>query len=250
MFVASIALLTSCSAFNTYKVAVFPPNWMNLTQIADNIYVEKGMKEELQKKLLAETEESKKYVVKIWGEIKSDPIIYACSTKKCAESMGLKAPAHCVYNYLILQPKAFTKFIISHEISHSEVVKRCGSVLKWKKIPQWFDEGLAVVVGPDPRHNNKAWGKILREQLPHPSKEELMNIHSVKTWNKLTKKYNKSLDYDDIVVIYATAGHYVSEWYSKVGKNGLLKLFEKINNGCSFEKAYEEAMASELSATN
>jgi hypothetical protein len=238
----SIPLLTSCSTFNTYKVAVFPPSWMNLIQIDKDIYVEKEMNENLREKLLIQAEESKKYVIEVWGEIKSNPTIYACATKKCAESLGLIAPAHCVSSYLILQPKAFTKFIISHETSHAEVVKRSGGFLKWKKIPQWFDEGLAVVVGPDPRHNTIAWEKIVKEQLPHPSKKELMSIHSIREWNKATGKYNENLDYDSIVVTYATAGHYVGEWYSKAGKNGLLQLFERIKNGYSFEKSYKEAI--------
>ena len=237
-----ITLLTSCSTFNTYKVAVFPLSWMNLIQIDKDIFVEKGMNEALRKKLVIQAEESKKNVIEVWGEIKSNPTIYACATKKCADSLGLKAPAHCVDSYLILRPKAFTKFIISHEISHAEVVERSGSFFRWKKIPQWFDEGLAVVVGPDPRHNAKAWEKIIKEQLPHPSKKELMSIHSVRAWNKATKKYNENLDYNSIVVTYATAGHYVSEWYSKAGKSGLLQLFEKLNNGYSFDKAYEEAI--------
>ena len=241
--VVMIAFLTSCSVFNTYKVAVFPPSWMNLIQIDKNTYVEKGMSEALRKKLLAEAEKSKKYVVEIWGEIKSSPVVYACATKKCADSLNLKAPAHAVSRYVILQPKAFTRFLISHEISHSEVMKRSGSFLNWKKIPQWFNEGLAVVVGPDPRHNARAWERIQNDRLPHPSQEELMNIHSIKAWNKATKRYNESLNYDEIVVTYATAGHYVGEWYNRAGKNGLLKLFEKINDGYSFEKAYQESTA-------
>jgi hypothetical protein len=238
----SISLLTSCSTFNTYKVAVLPPSWMNLIQIDKDIYVEKGMGEALQKKLIVQAEESKKYVIEVWGEIKSNPTIYACATKKCADSLGLKAPAHCVDSYLILRPKAFTKFYISHETSHSEVIKRSGSILKWKKIPEWFDEGLAVVVAPNPSHNAKAWEKIIKEQVPHPSKKELMSIPSVRAWNKATKKYNENLDYNSIVVTYATAGHYVGEWYSKAGKSGLLQLFDKIKNGYSFEKAYKEAI--------
>jgi len=238
----SITILASCSTFNTYKVAVFPPTWMNLVQIDKNIYVEKKMNVALRKKLLIQVEESRKYVIKVWGEIESNPIIYACSTKKCSESLGLKAHAHCVDHYLILRPKSFTKYLIAHETSHSEVMKRSGSILKWKKIPQWFDEGLAVVVGPDPRHNESAWEKIISENLPHPSQEELMKIHSTKAWNKATHEYNKNLDYNSIVVTYATAGHYVGEWYRKAGKRGLLQLFQKIRNGYSFEEAYKDAI--------
>lgn len=242
VLLSSFALLTSCGFVRTYKVAVLPPSWMNLVQISRDVYVEKGMDEALQKELLTQIEESKKYVTNVWGEIKSEPIIYACATKECAESFGLSAPAHAVSKYIILQPKAFTKFLISHETSHTEVVKRAGGFSNWKKIPQWFDEGLAVVVGPDPRHNDIAWKRINAENLPHPSQEELMNIHSIKAWNKATRKYNKNIDYDEIVVTYATAGHYVGEWYDKVGRNGLFKLFERLKNGYSFEKAYQELL--------
>ena len=233
-------LLTSCSVINTYKVAVFPASWMNLEQISNDVYVEKGMSEALKNVLLTQQMESKKFVIDVWGEIKSKPIIYACESKECAKSFNLSAPAHAVSRYTILRPEGFTKYLIAHETSHSEVIERAGSFLKWKKIPQWFDEGLAVVVGPDPRHNESAWGKIISENLPHPSQEELMKIHSIKAWNKATHEYNKNLNYNEIVVTYATAGHYVRKWYNKVGRSGLLKLFEKINAGYSFEKAYQE----------
>ncbi|MCP3932819.1 MAG: hypothetical protein GY705_27415 [Bacteroidetes bacterium] len=188
-------LLTSCSVINTYKVAVFPPSWMNLVQISNDVYVEKGMSEDLKKVLLTQKMESKEFVTDVWGEIKSEPIIYACESKKCAESFGLSARAHAVSRYIILRPEGFTKYLISHEISHSEVVERAGGFFNWRKIPQWFDEGLAVVVGPDPRHNESAWEKIILENLPHPSQEELMKIHSIKAWNKATHEYNEKLFY-------------------------------------------------------
>ncbi|GBE17407.1 hypothetical protein BMS3Abin15_01252 [bacterium BMS3Abin15] len=235
-------LLTGCSVINTYKVAVFPPSWMNLVQISNDVYVEKGMSEALKKVLLTQKMESKRFVIDVWGEIKSKPIIYACESKECAKSFNLSAPAHAVSRYTILRPEGFTKYLIAHETSHSEVIERAGSFLNWKNIPQWFDEGLAVVVGPDPRHNESAWEKIISENLPHPSQEELMKIHSIKAWNKATHEYNENLDYSEIVVTYATAGHYVRKWYNKVGRSGLLKLFEKINAGYSFEKAYREIL--------
>ena len=41
-------------------------------------------------------------------------------------------------------------------------------------------------------------------------------------WHNTTIKYNKNIDYDDVVVTYATAQHMFDKWYKKAGNKGLL----------------------------
>lgn len=38
---------------------------------------------------------------------------------------------------------------------------------------------------------------------------------------------------------YATSGHEVRKWHQRVGKDGLLKLIEKVKSGEDFESSFK-----------
>jgi len=237
LFAITILLtFSACSTINKAKV-LLPPTWIDLKKIAPEVYVDKDMNVTQQKNLLKLIPEAKKYVLNIWGSVTSKPTIYACSTNACAKSLGIGARAYQFNNHLVLSPKAISKELIAHEWSHAELYKRVGGLFNWKKIPSWFDEGFAVYVSHEPRHDKRAWEKIIDNNISYPSLNELV---SLKQWNKATHQYNKNIPNNDIVVTYATACHEVEEWYKKVGLKGLNELIKKIKNGTSFEVAYQQ----------
>lgn len=237
LFVIAVLLsFSGCITMHKVKV-LLPPVWIGMQEIAPNVYVDKNMNKVQQKKLLKLIPKAKKYVAKVWGNITSHPTIYACSSKECAKSLGIGARAYQFNNHLVLSPKAISKELIAHEWSHSELYKRVGGFFGWRKIPSWFDEGLAVFVSHEPRHDNRAWKKIKDNNIFYPSLNELI---SLRQWNQATHKYNKNIQMNDIVVTYATAGHEVKKWYKRVGLNGLNELIKKIKNGVSFEIAYKK----------
>jgi hypothetical protein len=54
---------------------------------------------------------------------------------------------------LILAPGGDNPVIAAHELSHIELHSRLGHWKTFERaVPQWFDEGLAVVVSGDPRY--------------------------------------------------------------------------------------------------
>ena len=232
-----LLFLTGCSKLNTTKV-ILPPSWIGMQKIAPNIYVDKDMNKTEQQRLIKIIPEAKKYTADVWGELESQPTIYACSTKECSQSLGIgDARAHQILNHLVLSPRGITKKTIAHEWSHAELYKKVDGYFNWTEIPMWFDEGVAVLVGHDPRNDKRAWEKIQNENLQYPSIDELITL---KQWNQSTKKYNKNIDMNDIVVTYAVAGHEINQWYKKVGTKGLNELIQKVKNGSSFKDAYEK----------
>lgn len=239
IFTLTIALFfTGCNFVNKLKVITLPASVSGMKEIALNVYVDEDMNTTQQKHLLVQISQAKEYVSDIYGETISTPMIYACSTKKCANALGIGARAYNMYNHIALSPKALNVALISHEWSHAELYKRVGGFLNWRKIPAWFDEGLAVVASKnEPRHDKRAWQKIQDENIPYPSIDELITTHQ---WNNATHKYQKGLNNDEIIVTYAVAGNIVREWYKKVGNDGLNKLFEDIKNGSSFDEAYKK----------
>ncbi len=134
-------------------------------------------------------------------------------------------------------PEAIKKELIAHKWSHAELYKRVGGFFNWRKIPRWFDEGLAVLVSHESRNDKRAWKKIIDNNISYPSPYELTTL---KQWNQATHKYNKSIKMNDIVVTYTTAGQEVENRYKKAGEKGLKKLIDEVKNGTSFEVAYRK----------
>jgi hypothetical protein len=233
-----LLFFTGCSTLNKAKI-VLPPSWINMKEIAPDVYVNIDMNTTQQQKLLIQISQAKQFVKDIWGEVISKPIIYACSTNECTKSLGIGASAHQVLNHIVLSPKALKKELISHEWSHAELYKRVEGFWNWKKIPTWFDEGVAVLVSHEIRHDERAWEKIINRNIKHPSTHELITM---KQWHQATKKYNKDIDGNEIVVSYATAGHIVKKWYDKVGSNGLIYLINEVKNSASFDKIYNKTL--------
>jgi hypothetical protein len=217
-----------------------PSSWIGMKNIAPYIYVEANMSLKQQKIVLTEFKNSQQYLVDIYGDIKTNPNLYFCESKSCAESIGMYGTVvgNRLVNSLILTKKGTTKEIIAHELAHEELSYRVGGLYRWwKEIPIWFDEGLAVYISNEHRHDKRAWKQIINQKLPYPKINEMISLNN---WNLATKKYNENVDYDQLVVSYATAGHIVEKWYKKANKDGLIELLNDVKNGMSFEQAYKK----------
>ena len=127
--------------------------------------------------------------------------------------------------------------MISHEWSHTELVKRLNVTFGAREIPSWFDEGVAVIVSNDIRHNAQAWNKIIKRKLAYPKMDELITLRD---WIKAVGKYQKNVDSDEVVVIYATAGHVVNQLYQQRNAKDLANLIEGVKNGSSFLELYND----------
>lgn len=85
------------------------------------------------------------------GGRESSARILACPTEDCYQRIGGgKERGVAVLNQaIILSPRGLNPVIAAHEMSHVELHRRLDS---GTTVPQWFDEGLAVVVSDDLRY--------------------------------------------------------------------------------------------------
>ena len=196
------------------------------------------MSKENQKKIENAIPIAKKYVANMYGDVTTQPIIYACQSEACKNTFGLEGKTIAVrlLGHLILTYKALNKEVISHEWSHEELYERIGGFWYWyKEMPLWFDEGLAsLAMKKYSRYDDTAWKRIINEKIPYPKIDELVTLSQ---WDKACYTY---LINDEIVVPYATARHIVSSWYKKVGQKGLVELLDGIRNGKKFDELYKE----------
>jgi hypothetical protein len=228
--------LIGCTELKRAKI-LLPHSMVGMKKVSPYLYIEQNMSSENQKKLVEAIPKAKKYVTDIYGEVTTQPIIYACQSKGCKNAFGLEGKIIAVrlLGHLVLTNKALNKELISHEWSHEELYERIGGFYHWyKEIPLWFDEGLASLTMKEySRYDERAWKRIIDEKIPYPKKRELISLSQ---WGQANRIYKNN---DEIVVPYATARHMVSQWYKKVGQQRLIEFLDSIKNGEKFEELYE-----------
>lgn len=90
-------------------------------------------------------------VADFYGSQESSPSLLICLTDACYSRIGgKKERGIAILNRsVMLSPRGVDAMIASHEMSHVELHNRLTPAAE---LPQWFDEGLAVVVSDDARY--------------------------------------------------------------------------------------------------
>ncbi|HEJ8088101.1 TPA: hypothetical protein SMI57_005015 [Serratia liquefaciens] len=86
------------------------------------------------------------------GPFSSNPRVVFCSTQACAERFGMgKRAAVAVGNIgLIVAPRGWTTFYLTHEMIHYRQAESFGNLAMLTK-PSWLIEGMAYSMSGDPR---------------------------------------------------------------------------------------------------
>ena len=118
----------------------------------------------------------------------------------------------------------------------------------WWRMPQWFDEGVAVAVSEAPEHSAYHWQFLVANNIPRPTREELHTFRSLRQWLSAVHQYgdDKSIERKakgepTMHPLYAAAGHELRPWLAKSGSTRLLTFIERLNDGEQFESAYQAA---------
>ena len=242
----AIAALLFCTGCSTVKGAkLWVPTWFDMEPIADRIFVDKEMPSAEMAQVLTLVKASEERIVQYYGRVTSSPKFFFCSTEECFKSFGGSTNrAKSFGDYATLfSPRGMSIPIISHERSHAELYSRIDAM---RRIPQWFDEGLAVMVSSAPEHSEDHWQFLEASNVPRPTRGELYTYSSSKQWIEAVHRYGddsnverKAKGKPEIYPVYSTAGHELQLWFSKAGTPGLLAFIERINNGENFESAYQ-----------
>lgn len=241
-----IAIMCGCADIKRTKTYLLPPISLGLEEVAPKVFVNKEMSHIQREEFSKSVTEARNKVAVFFGDVISGPQILACSTEECFVGLGggKQRGLHLGGSKILIAPRGLTIPILTHEWSHAELSSRMDAwmdgVFGIHSIPTWFDEGLAVVVSEEPTHSEKVWEQIVAAKMNAPKLEDLV---SLKEWNTAAKKLG---DVDSsigipgkICVVYATAGHEVRKWHQRVGRDGLLKLIEKVKSGEDFESSFK-----------
>ena len=200
------------------------------------------MTAEQRQELLREIEIGRAAVVAFYGEVTSSPYIVACVTSECDIRFGSYGQRAAAYGDLAmrLSNKGLFAPLIAHEWSHAELYRRAGGWWYVRKIPRWFDEGVAVVVAGETRHSDDNWKEIQRRGLPVPS---LGDLRSFSDWGTAVRRYGETEGEvaGNLHVVYTAAGHEVRTFVACTGPAGVLIVLDALRSGSTFDQAYSNA---------
>ena len=165
-----------------------------------------------------------------WRERTSYPKYIYCHSEEDYLKFGVPflSPAAAnmrIHTYVIVHSSGVDSNILSHELSHTELFHRLGTFNRLK-IPTWFDEGLAMQVD----HRDYYSIDTLAQKSNHF--RQLPDVKSMKTYSDFGKGSRA-----EIMLNYMTSKYVVQRWYSN---EKLMTLIEQVNNGSSFEEAFQE----------
>jgi hypothetical protein len=243
LFFALMILISGCTDMTRTKTYLMSPTTLGMEEVAPKVFVNKEMSILQRSEVLRTVIEARKKITNFYGGIISEPQILACSTEECFVGIGGRQQRglHLGKSKILISPRGLTIPILTHELSHAELSTRMEArmdgVFGIPSIPTWFDEGLAVTASDEPAHSEKVWEQIAAEKMSTPKLEDLV---SLKQWNKAAGEFG-DVDYSigvpgKLCVVYATAGHEVRKWHQSVGRDGLLKLIERVKAGKAFNR--------------
>ncbi|MEU8333578.1 hypothetical protein [Micromonospora sp. NPDC048839] len=230
-FAAGLVVLILAAA--AVPVLAFPsvaattcPRCYGLVPVQDGLYSERGLSTADRQRLIEVYREANQRIDSFYEGRESAPTVLACFTPGCYERIGGGGERGiAVLNQaLMLSPRGIDPVIATHELSHVEFHVRLGS--RRDQIPQWFDEGLAVLVSDDARY-----------LLPRTAPDRCRNASS-EPLPRTLHAWLRAAGADEEV--YAKAACRVYQWVdAHGGEPAVLDLVDRLNRGERFAALVE-----------
>ena len=253
----SLALLSGCGMLHSVAQSgkLLAPDSFGLIPIAPHLYVQAGTDEATQDRLRADMVRAEAAIQKAYGSVSARPTVHACMTEKCYAAFGGRGELAKVFGQrILLSPRGLNWHFLAHEWTHAEMSTRL-TLFAWKRMPQWFDEGLAVAISEAPEHSEDHWQFLINANTPRPTRDELLTYQSLQQWQAGVHRFGNDKNFERVAQgqptlspVYTAAGHEVRPWLDAVGSAGLLHFIQRMNEGADFEAAYEPPIAKPLSA--
>lgn len=209
-------------------------------KIEAGVYVSKEIPPENHAFIGETLSSARERVAGFWGEKTGDAVVIVCATpgeyeRYCHSREGAGCSLGTLYgsSFIVLNLHGINTDVISHEMSHNELFKRLG----WRKttfgIPQWFNEGLSMML--DYRFVNASdsverfRGYIREWQIRTIPPAKRLTLEEISTLNGF---FNG--DSHHVALAYLTAASEVSYWLMIVGRQGLHQLLDTMRDGGDF----------------
>jgi hypothetical protein len=207
--------------------AVACPACYGFQSLGHNLFVEASMSPEQRTHTSAVVDQARDQVASFYGTLSGSPRILVCTTSDCYRRVGgggSRGMALLTFA-LLLSQRGIDPVIAAHELSHIELHNRLGLVRTVRRaVPQWFDEGVAVVVSNDPRY------------LVAPDRRDRCIVADAGDLPTTRSAWTHGAANDNL---YAKAACRVSRWIAdKGGPRAVIDLISQVAQGRDFDSAY------------
>ncbi len=227
---------------------------------------------------LANLKQARLRIRQFWGKQQGGAVLIYCPLQEqyetyCAggEGAGCSLGTPWGHSFLIIGPEGNSADVIAHELCHDELYARLGWFRVKRDIPQWFNEGLAMMLDyrfstpltDNPgetaaqRHQGYRDEWLYRTGTPdrgtpgvrpsdrgtpgHSDSTRPGRRHpGISLTNLETTRDFFGGDYAHVMLAYTTAGLEVSRWLARTGQSAVLKLTNAIANGADFTQTYQQ----------
>ncbi|ADB36714.1 hypothetical protein [Spirosoma linguale] len=216
-----------------------------------NVYSSRTATAKQQAELREHTQTARQRIRRFWGDKQGQAIlIYSPNQDEyetyCAggEGAGCSIGTPWGTSYLVLGPEGNNADVIAHELCHDELFARLGWWRVKREIPQWFNEGLALMVDyrfsnpsvweqPDSLTSMESFAdEATLEPFSHYPMLKLADLESTREFFGGNSIHT--------MLAYETAAAEVARWLAVVGRAGVPTLTNAIKAGNGFRQTYQQ----------
>lgn len=213
-----------------YRMSV--PLRASFDKIADNLYVNTSNAVNTDD-IAAMIDEAKTRDADFFGSLtcRDGTVIIICDDVELEDKLGgdhdtLTLTFPVKRSYISVSTEYLTVDILAHELTHAELHERLSGKAQ-RRIPTWFDEGIALQNDYRDQYGPEAWAEQTDNGKNTVAPEEMDTPAEFYAGTKEDRRFR-----------YLNAKHLVSGWMETNGLRGLLELIDRINGGEDFSTAY------------
>ena len=218
-------------AVSTQAQSLSSPTQAGMRAIGNGVFLDPELPTDVREQIPGLVEEAKMRVAQYYGSLLAKPNLVFCGSADCFRGFGGCGLGFTNGEHIVISPQGIRPAIIAHELTHVELVTRVGGFSRvLERVPQWFDEGMAVMVSEAEEFSDDAWLKASGNGKNAP---DLTALESVEQWTRLTGSQGENMQ-----LTYGTAKREVARWFTKVGSAGFRELLDSLKRDETFLHAY------------
>ena len=158
-------------------------------------------------------------------------MIIICDEEKLLAKLGGDHDTQTVLfpvkkSYISISTEYLNVDVLAHELTHAELKERLSNKAL-RKIPTWFDEGIALQNDYREHYGPAAWAEQIDIGKNIVAHEDMDTSAEFYSGTKEDRRFR-----------YLNAKHDVAEWLEKHGLQGFMNLIDRMNDGEDFSAAY------------
>ena len=216
-------------------------------RLSQGVWVDKKTPERQRIYLLFEINQAKKRLETLWNSpAKGRATVILCQTPEqyeryCHDGEGAGCSLGTPWgdSWIIINPYGRNPDVLAHEMCHDELFTRLGWLTTQRQVPQWFNEGLALMI--DQRFTTATDSLQRYEEFHDHWQQQSYGQQIILELGELESLRDFFAGNSNRVMLaYMTAGLEVSRWLSVVGRQGLQELVRTMDAGGEFKAVYQK----------